>query len=447
MLKELKREKDELYLDALTRWFDKFEEDESIEQFTREQLDQYHEFCLRGLMQYIKEKSSYYAEKLGSLLNENPTNYIDFFENIPFTTKDEIRANFKKMIVNKEIAQVSKSTGTTSGPPTYIGLTLNDLKKYYPAIQYKDLLGKIRKSVVANALPYEMSSSGLIFHHSFQNSLDCNVIPIGKGGAYSDPRDALQFMMDWDANVLVTTPSYAIILSEMAERENIDIRKIKLDSMFLTGEGTSNSFRKRIEKIWNCKTNILFGSLEAQLIGVECNEQNGHHLAEGNLYVEVIDPKTGAKLDDGMIGEIVVTTLLREGMPLIRYRTGDIGYLDGARCPCGVTSRRLILRGRKTDQIKLTNGNYSPFYLEEILMRNEKVGNWYKFHITDNNLTIEVEPLDSTVDHDELADSIINTFEFHLNETIDVLVRDVIDKNYSKKVKRVYFDELQMIKK
>ncbi|MDQ0229064.1 phenylacetate--CoA ligase family protein [Metabacillus malikii] len=446
MLNPLTKQDNEFYLDALVDWFQQFDEHESIEKFSRAELNEYHAFCLSGLLQYVTENSTYYAKKFNNLKAEVALdNYLEFFEQVPFSTKDEIRTSYKDMHVNKDIAQVCKSTGTTGGPPTYIGSTYNDLNKYYPAVEYKQLLGKIRNSVVANALPYEMSSSGLIFHHSFQNSLNCNMLPVGKGGAYSDPKDALQFMKDWDINVLVTTPTYAIILSEIAERENIDLREFKLDTLFLTGEGTSDSFRKRIEKIWNCKTNILFGSLEAQLVGIECSNQNGIHLAEGNLYVEVINPQTGEKLDNGMIGEIVVTTLIREGMPLIRYRTGDIGYLDETECTCGVTSSRLVLRGRIHDQLVLENGSYSPFYLEDILMRNELVGNWYKFHIENKKLTIEVEPSNSEIDKEEIADAVINSFEFHLNEEIHVIVNNEVERAYSGKVKRIYYTEKQAV--
>ncbi|MDF2855426.1 MAG: putative coenzyme f390 synthetase [Neobacillus sp.] len=435
--------KGEYHLTSISRWFDTLEEEgSSIETLPREDVKEYHRLALQHLLKYVWENNPFYQQRLQSAGYESEALFeLEDYQQIPFLTKDDLRDRYKDILTKKKLAHICKSTGTTGSKPSYIGHTMDELYSYYFAPKYPTLMGKVKNLVVANALPYEMSSSALTFHHEFQHLLNCTILPIGKGGAYSDPQIALQFMKDWEAEVLVTTPSYAIVLYEHAKALNFDVQKdLNIKHIFLTGEGTSHYFRKRIENIWNSKSSILFGSLEAMLIGLECGEQDGFHLADGHLYVEIVDQNTLEPLEAGQQGEIVVTTLLREGMPLVRFRTGDIGFIDESDCACGVRLPKLFLRGRNIEQIKIESGEFSPFYLENILMQVEGVGNWYRFIVKDQRLKVEVEAFDETVDRELLAEQISSSLEFHINTDCDVEVVDEVLRNPGK-MKRVWLEE------
>ncbi|WP_332693652.1 phenylacetate--CoA ligase family protein [Halalkalibacter lacteus] len=432
----------EFHLQSIKRWFNGLEEEgRSIESMEREEVRDFHEFSLNHLLRYVWENNPFYRDRLqASGYSSDITFDIENYRYIPFLTKDDLRESYKDILTKKKLAYICKSTGTTGSKPSYIGHTMDELYSYYFAPKYPKLMSKVKNLVVANMLPYEMSSSALTFHHEFQHLLNCTILPIGKGGAYSDPDIALHFMMDWEAEVLVTTPSYAIVLYEEAKVLNIDVQNdLKIKHIFLTGEGTSHYFRKRIEEIWGCTSTILFGSLEAMLVGLECEEQDGFHVADGHLYLEIIDPETLEPLEVGQQGEIVITTLLREGMPLIRFRTGDIGFIDESGCTCGVNLPKLYLRGRNIEQIKIASGEFSPVYLENILMQVEGVGNWYRFIVKEERLIVEVEPFDQEVDIELLQEQVSTSLEFHINMECKVQVVKEVKRNPGK-IKRVWFE-------
>jgi phenylacetate-CoA ligase len=424
----------------ITKWFNELEmTGASIETLDRSQVDEYHQFAVNALLRYVWEKNPFYNEILRNAGYDGVSELnLQEIQNIPFLQKEDLNEHYKDILTKTPLAQISKSTGTTGGKPSYIGHTLDELYNYYFAPKYPSLMQKAKNTVVANALPYEMSSSALTFHHEFSHLLGCTILPIGKGGAYSDPGNALQFMMDWNAEVLVTTPSYAIDLYEAAVAAGLNTHTdLSVKHIFLTGEGTSHHFRQRIEECWNCTSTILYGSLEAMLIGIECGEQDGFHVADGHLYLEIVDPISGERQENGQQGEIVVTTLLREGMPLIRYKTGDMGYIDESECACGISLPRLYLRGRIGDQLKLAGESFSPFYLEDIIMREPEMGNSYRFIIKDEILRLEVEPRNEHTDRQLLIENLQSLLEFHTNEMIDVSVVDRVQRNKGK-IKRIW---------
>jgi phenylacetate-CoA ligase len=174
------------------------------------------------------------------------------------------------------------------------------------------------------------------------------------------------------------------------------------------------------------------------LMGIECDDQSGFHLPDGHLYVEIVDPETNELLDPGQQGEIVITTLLREGMPLLRYRTGDLGFIEESGCTCGINLPKLHLRGRTGDQIVLQSGSFSPFYLEDIIMQVEGVGNWYRFLVKDKSLTVEVEPFNDEVDKEYLAQQIEEKIEFYTNSPCTAEVVEKVQRNDGK-IKRVWY--------
>ncbi|MFZ5942886.1 MAG: phenylacetate--CoA ligase family protein [Bacillota bacterium] len=336
---------------------------------------------------------------------------------LPFTTKDELRGNPWALVAcdKKDISLIHVSTGTTGGEQIYIMYSWRDLYLHDLAPAYPGLFDINTGDICFNALPYEMSSAGLSFHKVFMDGCQATVIPAGKGGAYSTPEKSIKLLHDLQPNIIITTPSYAMTLYEAAVQENFKLSSLPLKKIYLTGEGCSPAFRNRVEKIWGTKANFYYGSLEAGVIGIECDAHDGYHIPLAHCIVEIIDPKTNKVLEPGQIGEIVVTNLLRLDTPLIRYRTQDLGYIDLERCSCGVNFPRLYMRGRVVDEIIVRGVNFSPFYLEEFLMRMPEVGNWYQFIIKEGNndkLKICTELAAGVQPTSELADKLASKMEF-----------------------------------
>lgn len=355
--------------------------------------DSYIEDALNELISLVYKNNEYYRNKLKQCgICENDKITISKFSKIPFTTKSDIREDPYLLLsvpVDK-VSQIHLSTGTTGGEPIYMMYTWDDLYVRELAPEMPILFPVRQEDVVINALPYEMSSAGLSYHRVLQDGVHATVVPVGKGGAYSDRRRTLKIMKDLKSTVMITSPSYSMYLADEARKSGIELGKdIKLDYIWITGEGCSDAFRKKIEEIWKCTAYFYYGSLECGAIGIECKEQNGYHITNGHTYVEIIDPKTEKVLDPGEIGEVVITTLLREGCPLIRYKTQDLGYIDDIECECGIKLKKLFLRGRRSDQIVINGKEYSPFYVEENLMTIKEVGNNYRFVVYDDYLLIE----------------------------------------------------------
>ncbi|MDF2523900.1 MAG: phenylacetate--CoA ligase, partial [Clostridiales bacterium] len=335
------------------------------------------------------------------------------------------------------------STGTTGGEEIYIPNTwrdyaLNDMTPRYPKLFPID-----PGDICVDGLPYEMSSSGLSFHKIFMDACLATVFNAGKGGAYSTPEKTVKTIYDLKPNVILTTPSWSINLAEAAEEAGINLSELPLKKMWLTGEGCSNSFRKRVEKIYGTTANMYYGSLECGGIGIECDQHEGYHIMQAHVILEIVDPLTDEPLEPGEIGEIVVTCALRYDTPLIRYRTRDLGYIETTPCKCGVSAPRLFLRGRVVDQINVRGASLSPFYLEEFLMQVPEVGNWYQFvlkHKDPNYLKVRAELAKGVKPSRGLADRISSKMEFALGVPCAVELVDKIPRT-TRKAYRVVYEE------
>lgn len=162
----------------------------------------------------------------------------------------------------------------------------------------------------------------------YQFVFGATILSLGKGGYLSTTDRTIDIMKEFNSTILVTTPSYASILAEECERLGVRLGEdIRLKKMLITGEGCSPQFRKRLEDWWKCPVHFVYGSTECGVVGVECSGHHGYHIMEGHVKVEVVDIESGEPVEYEEIGEIVITSLVREGMPFIRYRTGDIGFL------------------------------------------------------------------------------------------------------------------------
>lgn len=411
-------------------------EDEFPENMPAPKLRQFQEDSLQAIIERAGRKSPFYRRKWREAgVAARDFRQLEDLSRFPFTAKDELRGRPWELLTcdKKEIALVQVSTGTTGGEEIYIMYTWNDFYLHDLAPGYPSLVPVEIGDICFNALPYEMSSAGLAFHKTFMEGCGATVIPAGKGGAYSTPAKSVKMLRDLLPNIVITTPSWAAYLAEAAAAEDFDLHDLHLKKMWLTGEGCSPAFRERMERTWGTVANFYYGSLECGCIGIECDGHSGYHITQGHILVEIVDPKTGKVLEPGEIGEIVVSCLLRYDTPILRYRTQDLGYIDTEPCDCGVRMPRIVLRGRLVDQMMIRGIAFSPFYLEEFLMRLPEVGNWFQFvldHANPDELLIRCEAAPGVSPSPELAASLASKMEYGTGiacrfEFVDQLPRPV----------------------
>lgn len=383
--------------------------EKSIEQWTTEKLNMFQLDAIRYLFDYVMKKVPYYQEKYKDFRNMKIETLEDF-SRLPMISKEELRDNNKEFWSGNELdlSQVHISTGTTGGKPIFTYYTKEELFFSDLLPQYTELMPGSEADRILIALPYEMSSSGQAFQRVFQIQRGSCVLPAGKGGFYSTVSKTLEFIYEMNPTCIVTTPSYAVYLAENAYEHGVDLKESSnIRYMILTGEGCSDALRKRIENLWKTKAKFFYGSLEAGQIGIECDNQKYYHVTGANCLVEIIDELTGLPVKDGEIGEIVITPLLRWGMPLIRYCTKDRGQFIQEEC-CDNHLPLLKVYGRKQEQLY---DRFSSFMIEELIMNFEEVGNWYQLIEEKETLIVNVEPSDLVYDTVSAAKKIRDRLE------------------------------------
>ncbi|MDP4161299.1 MAG: AMP-binding protein [Bacillota bacterium] len=393
-----------------------FSKQVSPELMSPSRMAKFQEEAVKEVISRAYENSPFYHKKMVEAgVAPQDIKSLGDLEKVPFTTKDELRQDPWARLAcdKKEICLIHVSTGTTGGKEIY---TPHTWKEYYlnHSIIYPSLTPVKREDLCFVALPYEMSQSGLNFHNMFIVGHQAASVPAGKGGAYSTSEKTIKLMRKLQPNFIATSPSYAMNLAEAAAEASFDLKSLHLKKMWVVGEGCSNAFRKRLEKIWGTTVNSNYGSTESGFISRECDVHDGQHITQAHVLVEIVDPQTGNVLKPGETGEIVLTCMLRFDTPLIRYRTNDLGYIDKKPCRCGVLLPRLYMKGRATDHISIKGKSYSPYYMEEFLMQQPEVGNWYQFHVKhgDNDrLTIHAEPATGVEASPELAQKLAEKFE------------------------------------
>jgi phenylacetate-CoA ligase len=379
-----------------------------IEHWPDDRLLAYQTEAVAEQLAHVYANNHFYRAKFDQV-GVRPADFrtLDDLAHFPFTTKDELRVTARDSgrsdpwvllaVPKDEVCLAHTSTGTTGGDWSYLFYTWEDMhvRDFAP---FPRLLMPVNASdVVLNALPYEMSSSGQSFQRSLQGVAGALVVPAGKGGFYSDPYKTVAIMADLRATVLITTPPYAMLLAEVAAQLGRSPgADLPLRFMWLTGEGCSAAYRRRLEELWRCQGLVFYGSMECGSIGIECREQSGGHVCAGHLYLEVIDPSTGRPAAPGQAGEVVCTVLQRRASPLVRFRTQDLAVLDPLPCPCGVRFPRLHVRGRIVEQVNRAGGEgaepaVSPYVIEEVLYSQPEMGNNYQVYTGGERLRIEAE--------------------------------------------------------
>ncbi|MFA6589749.1 MAG: phenylacetate--CoA ligase [Bacteroidales bacterium] len=321
---------------------------------------------------------------------------LDDLKRIPFTTKTDLRNNYPfgmAAVPLDKTVRLHSSSGTT-GNPTVVLHTQQDLDQWAEAVARCLYMVGLRKSdIFQNSSGYGMFTGGLGFQYGAER-LGMLTVPAAAGNTLRQ----IKFITDFGTTALHAIPSYASRLYEVMLQQGIDPRDTKLRTLLIGAEPHSEAQRKRIEEMLGVKAYNSFGMSEMCGPGVafECPEQNGMHIWEDYYIVEIINPDTLEPVADGEIGELVLTTINREAMPLLRYRTRDLTRILPGACPCGRNHVRLDrMKGRSDDMIILKGVNIFPIQVETILMKFEELSSNYLIVLSTNNnndeMSVEVE--------------------------------------------------------
>lgn len=322
---------------------------------------------------------------------------VDDIRRIPFTTKQDLRDNYPFGLASApltECVRLHSSSGTT-GNPTVILHTQKDLDEWANQVARNLWMVGLRPNdVFQNSSGYGMFTGGLGFQYGAER-LGMLTIPAAAGNSLRQ----IKFMKDFGTTALHAVPSYVTRLYEVMQETGVDPRKdTKLKVLAIGAEPHSEEQRKRIEQMLGVKAYNSFGMSEmcGPGVGFECKEQNGLHFWEDYYIVEIVNPETLEPVPDGEIGELVLTSINREAMPLLRYRTRDLTRVIGRGCPCGRNHVRLDrMKGRSDDMMVLRGVNIFPIQIEKILMQYKELASNYLITLTtdenNDNMTVEVE--------------------------------------------------------
>lgn len=315
---------------------------------------------------------------------------------LPFTVKTDLRDHYPFGLFarpREQLLRVHASSGTT-GKPTVVGYTLKDLDLWASLMARTLACGGVRPGdIVHNALGYGLFTGGLGFHYGAER-LGATVVPIS--GGMTERQVVL--LKDFGARVLCATPSYALNIAEVAERDGVDLRKSALEIAMCGAEPWSDAMRRELQVRLGVRAYDNYGLSEIMGPGVavECEAQDGLHVWEDHFLFEIVDPETGAPVPDGQAGELVITTLSKEALPMIRYRSRDITSIDRRRCACGRTHARIRrLTGRSDDMLIIRGVNVYPSQVESVLVGLPDIAPHYQLVVerrgAQDALTVEVE--------------------------------------------------------
>ena len=364
---------------------------------TREQISALQLERLQATVRHCMNSPFYKKRFEETGLKPEDIKSLDDIRKIPFTTKADLRDTYPFGMASvplRECTRLHSSSGTT-GTPTVILHTQKDLDEWANQVARNLWMVGLRPNdVFQNSSGYGMFTGGLGFQYGAER-MGMLTIPAAAGNSLRQ----IKFMTDFGTTALHAVPSYVTRLYEVMQSAGVDPRKdTKLKVLAIGAEPHSEEQRQRIEEMMGVKAYNSFGMSEmcGPGVGFECQEQNGLHFWEDYYIVEIVDPETLEPVADGEIGELVLTTLCREAMPLLRYRTRDLTRVLGRSCPCGRNHVRIDrMRGRSDDMMVLRGVNIFPIQIEKILMTFPELANNYLITLTtdadNDNMTVEVE--------------------------------------------------------
>ncbi|SDC10505.1 phenylacetate-CoA ligase [Desulfurella multipotens] len=351
-----------------------------FELLNREQIEELQLERLKKTVHYAYNNVKAYKEKLDSIkIKPQDIKSLQDIIKLPFTTKEDFRQNYPYGMFAKDVkslARIHASSGTT-GKSTIVGYTKKDLDTWSNLVaRLAACAGVGSDDIVHIAFGYGLFTGGFGLHYGLEK-LGATVIPVSSGNT----RRQIQLITDLKPTVLVCTPSYALHIAETLRKENIDPNSISLRIGLFGAEPWSEQMRKKLEEALPIKAYDNYGLSEVMGPGVsaECTYQNGMHIFEDHFLVEIIDPDTLDPVKEGEYGELVITTLTKEALPVIRYRTRDITKLDKSKCACGRYMARMSKPiGRSDDMMIIRGVNVFPTQIEEALFNIEGVMSAYQ---------------------------------------------------------------------
>ncbi len=355
---------------------------------------------LKETVKYEYDNVPYYREKMDKAgVKPEDIQTLEDIRKLPFITKEDIAANYPTGLFAKpmeEIVRIHASSGTT-GKPKIAGYTRNDLALWGECVaRAMASAGQDSKSVIQVAYGYGLFTGGLGAHLGAE-TIGATVLPMSSGNTHKQ----IMFMQDMKSTALACTPSYALTIAEGIAKAGIDPADLSLKSGIFGAEPWTEGMRENIEKGLGIKAYDIYGLTEivGPGVSISCDEHNGMHIQEDYFYPEIIDPETLEPLPDGEIGELVFTTLGKEGFPMIRYRTRDLCYLMRDKCACGRTTVRMSkILGRTDDMLIIRGVNVFPSQIETVISKFEELTINYMIYVgRENNkdtfdLEVELAP-------------------------------------------------------
>jgi phenylacetate-CoA ligase len=355
---------------------------------------------------------------------------LDDVRQLPFTLKTDLRDEYPFGMFARPLAQVARlhaSSGTT-GKPTVVGYTLDDLSNWADLMARSMYSAGARPGdVVHNAYGYGLFTGGLGAHYGAER-LGAVVVPVSGGSTERQ----IGLIMDFKARVLCATPSYALAIAEVAEQQGVDLRRSALRVGVFGAEPWSQAMRTEIEQRIGVKAVDIYGLSEIMGPGVacECEHQAGLHGWEDHFLFELIDPETLQPVVEGQAGELVITTLTKQALPMLRYRTRDITRMTSQPCACGRTHARILrIAGRSDDMLIIRGVNVYPSQIEAVLLGRPGIAPHYQIVVERSGhldrVTIEVEAVAGVGDerYRQIAREVMHHVKSMIGITTSVLVR------------------------
>jgi phenylacetate-CoA ligase len=371
---------------------------------------------------------------------------LDEVAGLPFTTKSALREAYPYGLMQVPVGSLARlhASSGTHGKPTVVGYTVADLDAWTELMARCMTLAGVRPGMlVHNANTYGLFTGGHGFHQGAER-IGCPVLPVSGGFT---ARQAL-LLHDLGAQVLVATPSYALVIAQAVQDAGIDPASLELELGLFGGEPWTDGLRDQIERDLPGLSAVNFYGLSEMCgpgVAAECLEaRDGLHVHEDHFLVEVVDPESGDPLPEGEEGELVFTTLVKEAMPMLRYRTGDIGSLTFEPCICGRTTARIRgLRGRRDDMITVRGVNLYPSNVEHLLLSVPDVAPHYQLVVDRlgamDEVTVHCEPISPEVDIEVLQATVETVLHEHtgIRITVELLEPGGVPRSEGKAVRVV----------
>ncbi|MDD6312635.1 MAG: phenylacetate--CoA ligase [Firmicutes bacterium] len=375
----------------------------NIETMDRREIEALQLKKLKDLVDYVYHNVPFYKKRLDEVgITADKITCLSDIENIPYTTKDDIRDNYPYGLfatpMNK-VVRIHASSGTT-GKPTVVGYTQKDLDMWTDCVARLCVAaGATEDDVAQICFGYGLFTGALGLHYGLER-IGATVIPSSSGNTEKQ----LMLMQDLGTTTLISTPSYSLYMAEVAHDMGKKREDFKLRLGLFGSEGCTEEMRDKLEEVWGLFVTDNYGMSELVGPGVagECIYRCGQHIAEDYFLPEIIDSDSGKVKARGEQGELVVTTLSKEAFPLLRYRTKDISRLNYDKCECGRTMCRMDkVRGRVDDMLKIKGVNVFPSQIETVLMNFKEISPNYQIVVTTNNymdsLEVRVEVVDGSL--------------------------------------------------